>query len=136
MRGYICLSLILLLIASCDRPDCRSANPVFDRFAPDAPEYRAELARQIRRIGPGKLRYWYDGYTSRGGDEFIVTHIQGGGLCAKGELLVTEWSGIEGLRGSDPNGYRGAGLQGLKMDISESPEGVTFIFKSLDHISD
>jgi hypothetical protein len=138
LRNSILILLLLpaLFLDACDRPECRNTNAVFDRFTPESKEYKAELAKQVQRIGAGKLRYWYDGYREEGGHEYIIANIQGNGLCAKGELLVTDWAGIEGLRGAEANGYEGAELSGLRLAITEDAGGAAFIFKGLDSIID
>jgi len=126
----------LLIIASCDQPACRRSSPLFDQFTPDKPVYKAELARQIRRVGPENLRFWFDSYVKREGHEHIIADVQGPGICAKAELLVTDWEGIQGLRGAAPSGYRGAELKGLKMAVEGDGDGVIFLYQGLERIVD
>jgi hypothetical protein len=71
----------------------------------------------------------------RDGKEFILIHIQGDELCAKGELQVPDWNKISGLR-RDVSGYHGAELKGLKMAIRQDSTGTNFIYQQVDRIID
>ena len=129
-------ALALVLTISCEGPACRSSSPVFERFPPDNQAYKQELARQIGRAGTAELRFWFDAYRKRDGQEHIIADVRGPGICAKAELQVSDWRGIEGLRGSEPKGYRGAELKGLEMAVLEKEDRVEFIYRGLDRIVD
>lgn len=135
------LSIPFLLLAififgnSCIRSDCKNSNPVFYKFTPATKEYKNELAKQMLRIGTENLSYRVDKYLKKGDKEFIVIHIQGGELCAKGEIQVYDWGKIGGIR-RERNGYRGAELKGLKIEIEQDSTGTNFIYKNIDRIID
>lgn len=130
------MAILLLFIASCDRPECVNKNPVFTRFAPDAKEYKRELAREMQRIGQKKLSYRFDRYERRETGEYILVHAQGHGLCAMARIRVESWDNtIKGLRGG--GGYRGAGLIGLRVDVVQLDSGeVELVYSGLDRIFD
>lgn len=127
---------ILVLTFSCDRPNCKNENTIFDQFAPDSREYKDELARQLQKTDETELTYWFDQYELKGDKEYINIHIQGNDLCAKGLVLVEEWKGLEGIRKTKGISYRGAQLAGFEMDIVENSSGTEFIFKNIDYIID
>lgn len=132
------LSLLIVIFNfanSCNRPECRNINPVFDKFTFDTKEYKSELAKQIQSIGTENLSYWFDKYYKKAGKEFIVIHIQGGALCAKGEIQVNDWSKISGMR-REVSGYSGAELSGLKIEIEQDSIGTNFIYDNIDRILD
>src|SRR5690349_17268747 len=60
------LSSFLLLLVSCDRPECQNYNKVFDQYTPDREEYKLELAKEVKGK-EGKLRYWLDKYQEKRG---------------------------------------------------------------------
>lgn len=132
----LCLLIIIFIYAnSCNRPECRNINPVFDKFTFDTKEYKSELARQIQSIGTENLSYWFDKYLNKGSKEFIVIHIQGAELCAIGEIQVNNWGKISGMR-REVSGYRGAELRGLKIQIEQDSTGTNFVYDNIDRIID
>lgn len=89
---------ILVVMLSCNRPDCKNENTIFNQFAPDSREYKEELARQLQKMDQTELSYWFDQYELKDSEEYVIIHIQGNYLCAKGVVLVEEWKGMEGIR--------------------------------------
>lgn len=126
----------LVLLISCDRPDCTNSNPVFAQFPPHSGEYRNELAKQLASRDQNDLRYWFESYEVKDGKEYINVYIQGGGLCSKGFVLVDGWEGLEGIRKTKGMGYRGAELRGFEMDIREDSSRAEFVFKHVASIID
>src|SRR5690242_16485970 len=100
-------TIAFLLMNSCSMPECKNSNPVFDSFSPDANEYKNELAKQIRNIGSENLSYWHNTYVKKNSTEYIVVNIQGQELCAVGEIEVSDWQKISGMR-TENSGYTGA----------------------------
>lgn len=129
------LLVIIVFTSACDRPECKNTNAIFDQFTLDKKEYKSELAKQMQSVGAENLTYWFDKYLKKDDKEFIVIHIQGEGICAKGEILVNDWNKIEGMR-REHAGYRGAELEGLKIAMEEGSSGTNFIFKDIDKIID
>lgn len=126
---------LCLAVGSCNMPECRNTNPIFDNFAPDTQEYKNELAKQIKDIGIENLSYWHDKYVKKDDAEYIVVYIQGQNLCAKGEIQVDDWKKISGLR-KDISGYSGAELEGLDFEIIQNSTETNFLFKDVDRIID
>jgi hypothetical protein len=93
------------------------------------------LAKQIKSIQAENLSYWYDKYLKKDGREYIVVYIQGQGLCAKGEIQVTDWSKITGMR-KEISGYGGAKLEGLNFEIIQDSTGTNFLYKDVDRVID
>lgn len=132
--NFFVLLLIIVFAYSCDRPECKNANPIFNQFAPDTREYKSELAKQMQTIGAANLRFWFDKKIERGGKEFIEIYIQGDGLCAKGELLVVDKSKLKELRNN--GGYRGAELRGVEIKTVLDSTGTNFVLENIDSIID
>ncbi|MDB5230180.1 MAG: hypothetical protein JWN76_985 [Chitinophagaceae bacterium] len=129
------LAIVYIAFSSCNRSECRNTNLIFDKFSPDTKEYKTELAKQIQNVGAENLSYWHDKYLKKDGAEYIVIYIQGQGLCAKGEIQVTDWSKIIGMRG-ESSGYRGAKLEGLNFKIIQDSRGTNFLYKDIDRVVD
>ncbi len=129
------LTTIFIFANSCNRPECRNTNPFFDKFTFDTKEYKTELARQIKSIGTENLFYVHNKYLKKNSKEYIVIHIQGGELCAKGEIQVNDWSKLSGMR-REISGYRGAELQGLTFKIEQDSTGTNFVYENIDRIID
>ena len=130
---YGSVLLLALVAVSCNRQECTNTNPVFDHFAPDTKQYRAELAKQIRMRGNRQISYWFDRHAEIDAKEYIVVYAQADSLCAKGYIRVDNWNKIEALRAGELRGYSGAGLRGLKCEMSADTE---LVFTGLDRIID
>ena len=133
-------SIILVALAagtsSCNMPSCENTNPTFTRYTPDKEEYKAELAKQINLIGESNLRYWLKDLTERNGQSYINVFVQGEGLCAVEEVQVNNWEKLKSIRETKGAGYSGAELKGLKVAITQTPTGTSFIYKDVDRIID
>lgn len=135
-KSILILSTLLIFLASCDRPDCKNTNSVFDSNGLETNVYKQELAQEIDRIGKNNLTYWLSSYTEQNEKEFITVNIQGDGLCAKGLLQVNDWKNIEGIKRTKGVSYIGAQLKGLTFDIITNGESIDFIYKSIERIVD
>ncbi len=136
LKSILFLATALIFLASCDRPDCKNTNPVFDSNGLESNTYKQELIKEMDRIGKSNLTYWLSSYSEQNGKEFITVNIQGGDLCAKGLLQVTDWKNIEGIKRNKGVSYIGAQLKGLTFDIITTEESVDFIYKNVERIVD
>lgn len=127
----------LLFNVSCDRPVCKNTNPIFDKYLPEAKEYKAELVKQLAKTDESKLTYWMDKYQEENNTKYLEVYIQGDGLCAKMELTISDSKkGIEGIIRTKGISYGGAELEGLKFDIKQDSTSTEFIFKEISGIID
>ncbi|MEO1049371.1 MAG: hypothetical protein AAFX87_02020 [Bacteroidota bacterium] len=138
MKG---LSLLVLLIftfilTSCDRPECKNTNPIFDANSFESNIYKKELIKEIDEIGKENLTYWLSDYSEQNGQEYVVIYIQGQELCAKGLIHVTDWKNMKGIRSTKGKGYRGAQLKDFDFEVTTEVESIAFEFKSLSSIID
>jgi hypothetical protein len=128
--------VVFLTAVSCDRPACDNKNPIFDNYDINSVEYKAELIKQIEKIGHENLSYWLESYTAENEKEYIVVYIQNDSLCAKGKILVTDWKKIEGIRRTKGGSYRGAKLKGLTFRIENDSNSIELIYEGLTRIVD
>ena len=129
--------VLTILVTGCDRPTCKNTNPVFDKYSPDAKEYKDELVKQLATVDKSKLTYWMDTYQADNNSQYINAHIQGDGLCAKIVLTINSSDkGIEGIIKTKGMGYRGAELEDLKFDIKQDSTSTEFIFQEISGIVD
>ncbi len=136
MKSIFILSTLLFFLASCDRPDCKNTNPVFDSNGIETNIYKQELVKQMDKVGKDNLTYWLSNYIEENGKEFITVNIQGGDLCAKGLLQVNDWKSIEGIKRTKGVSYNGAQLKGLKFNTITTGESIDFIYKNIESIVD
>jgi hypothetical protein len=120
---------------SCGGPECKNNNLALDKLSSEMAEYKAELAKQIKISGTDNLSYYYDGYMKKDSLEYISIRIKGDSLCAKGELLVKDWTKLGDLR-RNVSGFSGAELKGLKFEIEENTNPVNLIFLNVDEVID
>jgi len=124
---------VSIFIVSCDRPECKNINPVFDKYSPETREYKNELVKHLKRIDNSKLSYWLDKYQEDDSLQYLHVFIQGDGLCAKGVVTVNKWDDkLEGIHKAKGKGYSGAELTNLKIDSTNTE----LIYQSIDAIVD
>lgn len=127
----------LTLTASCDRPECKNTNIIFEKYSPESKQYRDELVNQLAKADKSQLTYWMDSYKEKDNSQYLHAHIQGDDLCAKIILTIKdEGSGIEEIIKSKGMGYRGAELEDLAFDIKQNSEKTEFIFREISGIVD
>jgi hypothetical protein len=124
------------MFISCDRPDCKNTNPLFDNYSPNSREYKTELIKQLKNIDKLKLSYWFKEYVESNGQELLLFNIQGDGLCAIIVLTVQQWDKLEELRQKKGVSFRGAEFKNLKFDIQQDSTNVNFILRYFDRIID
>ena len=137
---YFCLFLLLAAsLYSCDRPQCKNTNPVFDKYGFEQREYKAELIKQLKVVDNNKLTYWIDQYVEREGKQFMSLYIQGGDLCAKGIFDITNvppGNRLQFYKQKKGGGFSGAELRGLTYRIDSSNGDYQFIYETVEHIID
>ncbi len=136
LKSILILSTLLIFLASCDRPNCKNTNSIFDSNGIETNVYKNELVKEMDKVGKENLTYWLSNYTEQNGKEFITVNIQGDGLCAKGLLQVNDWKNIEGIKRTKGVSYNGAELKGLTFDIVTNGESIDFIYKNIESIVD
>ncbi len=130
---------LVLLVQSCDRPQCRNTDAVFDQFKPTQKEYKAELVKKISMVDRAKLAYSISERMVDDGRTYLVANVQGEGLCAKAVIDITyvpQTSRLKSFQESTGKGYSGAKLDGLKYTINNRDGEYSFFFVSVDRIVD
>ena len=57
-------------------------------------------------------------------------------LCAKGKIVVKDWTKLKNIKLSRGNSYRGAELQGLKFELQKTNNMSEFVFQDIRRILD
>lgn len=133
---FVILFSLTTVFISCDRPDCKNTNPLFDNYSPDSREYKVELLKQLKNIDKLKLSYWFKEYGESNGKEMLFFNIQGDGLCAVITLNIEQWSKLEEFRQKKGDSFRGAEFKNLEFDIRQDSKNVYFIFRDFERIID
>ncbi len=127
----------LIFIVSCDKPECKNTNFIFDKFNPNTKEYKDELIKQIEKVDKTKLTYWMKSYHENDNYQFINVNVQGDSLCAEIVLKITSSKiGIERILKNKGKGYIGAKLKNLKFKIQKDCVSTEFIFEEISEIID
>lgn len=133
---FIVISMLALIIVSCDRPDCKNENPIFDKYNINSAEYKIELRKQIEKYGQKELQYWFESYIEDNGKEYIIVNVQNNSLCAKAMILVNDWSKIENIKRTKGKGYTGAKLKGLVFEFENDSNKTELIYKDIKRVVD
>lgn len=131
------LILPLLVLASCNMPECKNTNPVFDNNAPNTPAYNAELVKQLK-ANKTSLRYWVDAYRVVNADTYVTLFVQGKDLCARLWLDVGNPGDgtLEHLKEKQAVSYSGAELAELQYRTVPEGDNYRFVYQSADRIID
>jgi hypothetical protein len=136
-KSILLFSILLILLASCNRPACKNDNPIFDKFSPSSQEYKTELANQLKAIDPKELSYWLKEYEEVNGQEYLKFYIQSDNLCAIIVLTMQHWDDkLEHVRAAKGKSYQGEEFTNLKFDVLQDSLKTEFIYKSFVNIID
>ena len=133
---YTFLLLSLICIISCDRPECKNENPIFETNEPNSKTYKDELVDQLTKIEQSKLRYWLQKYEDQNGKESLYFNVQGDSLCAILHFTVNDWTKLENVRERKGVGRRGAEFTNLKFKIVQDSLSTDFVYISYDRLID
>lgn len=131
--------LITGLVSFCNRPDCISANPVFDKFDPESIEYRNELKNQIEQIGQDKLNFWIFSLKRIDGADYLKLYVQSDQLCA---ILFAKNLSFKAIsKFPDKNlesslGYHEARLVNVELKIDTTRNQTNFVIEKIGRILD
>lgn len=134
--GLIFLLLLAVWFLSCDRPECKNQNKIFDNNEPNSELYKKELAKQFNNVDRSKLRYWLQKYEEQNEKESLYFYIQGDNLCAILNLSVTNWDKLENVRERKGVGRRGAEFTNLKFRIIQDSISTKFVYSTFDKLID
>ncbi len=129
---YIILLQIILLLSSCNKPECFTKNTIFKNNEPNSKIYNGELVKQLKSTEHENLRFWLKSYD----EETLYFNIQGSNLCAILPLSIKDWKKLESVKKSKGKGYVGAEFTNLKFDIIQDSIATKFIYKNYDSIID
>lgn len=123
-------------LLSCDRPECRNTNPVFDRHPFHSLEYKAELARVITNKGERNLTYWLAYYYHQDNKDYATIYVQGVNVCAIMLMDITHGEGWKNFKEAQGAGYNGAQLINLHYRIEQNGLQTDFVFEKMRMILD
>jgi len=130
------LLISLICLISCDRPECKNENPIFETNEPNSKKYKDELANQLERVDQSELTYWLQKYDDLNGKETLYFNIQGDGLCAILHLTINDWNKLENIRERKGVGRRGAEFTNLKFQIKQDSFSTDFVYITYDRLID
>ncbi len=129
---YIILLQVILLLSSCNKPECFTKNIIFKNNIPNSKIYKDELVKKLKTEEQEDLRFWLKSYD----EETLYFNIQGNNLCAILPLTIKDWKKLESVQKSKGKGYVGAEFTNLKFDIIQDSIATKFIYKNYDSIID
>jgi hypothetical protein len=129
---YIILLQVILLLSSCNKPECFTKNIIFKNNVPNSKIYKGELVKKLKTVEQEDLRFWLKSYD----EETLYFNIQGNNLCAILPLTIKDWKKLESVQKSNVKGYVGAEFTNLNFDIIQDSIATKFIYKNYDYIID
>ncbi len=130
------ISVLFVTGVSCDRPECKNTNPIFDKYQPNSEVYKRELAEQLKNVDSNQLSYWLKDYEEREGQTYLHFYIQGDGLCAVLVLTMQQWDKLERFKEVKGQGRFNAEFVNLKFEIQQDSLTTNFIYQTFDRMID
>ena len=141
MKNYSILTLCVLCLTffmvSCNHPNGKNTNPIFNQYTPETKTYKDELVKQLHQTDTSQLTYSMEAYKEVNNLPYLYVHIQGDSLNAEMVLQIKDSKkGIEEILSNKGKGYSGAVLEHLRFDIQQDSTATTFVFKEISGIVD
>ncbi len=135
MRYLLLMIMPVLLYASC-KPECRSDNPVLNKYKPSDREYINELAKLVEQADKSSIDGWINSYEQVNNREYMFIDLVGKGICGTAMMDITGNESLGNYRRVKGASYNGGFLDGLQFDILHTDSGNVFVFKEVDNIID
>ena len=137
MKNYFIVICFALLISSCDTPQCKNSNPIFDKNTPESKAYQDELIQQLKTTDNSGLIYTLENYIEKEGTAFLYVRVQNDSLCATAVVKVTDWDvKLEDIHRTKGKGYHGAELKNLQLQIVQDSLKTELLYKDIEAIID
>ena len=130
------VSFLIFIMLSCDRPDCRNMNSIFNEFKPTDESYKRELVKQLKLTDTKDLSFWLLEQVEIEEQIFLIFSIQGHGLCSKIAIRVDHPGKLKSVIEKDGVSFRGAQFVGLTFDIEQDSLSTQFVYKDFDKLID
>lgn len=127
MKTFFIAGLLFTVIAS----GCANNSELNKSRTNDA-LFKATLAKEMA-ARPKSFDFKLDGYFVKDGKEYLSVNVSRTNFNATIPVRVSNWDKLEGIKQTKGMGYRGAGLDGLKLALVNNNE---FEYRGLDHIVD
>ena len=134
-KAPILITLCILTIVRCGKPDCVNTNQIFKEYKPDQIEYQNEIAK-LMELDYDKIDFWLNKYLKNEKGEFIDIQISGDKVCANALVRVTDWTKMEGIQKTQGHAYSGAELVGLKFSLERDSIDTYFLYKDITKVID
>lgn len=132
----ITLGLVFcFLFTACQKNNGVNKEPIFNHNPPESAVYISKLAELIK-ADDDQLSYYIKGYAVQNGHDFLRVNVSGPDILASAYLQINDPKGIEDIVVKHAEGYVGAELEGLKIEIVTNPKGIVFLYKSVEKIVD
>jgi len=127
MKPLLISALLLVAVAS----GCAN-NTELNNSRTNPNLFKATLVKEIN-ARPQSFDFELDKYFVKDGKEYLSVNVSRANFKATIPVLVNNWDKIAGIKSTKGMGYRGAGLEGLKLAVNHDYE---FEYKGLDKIND
>jgi hypothetical protein len=124
-----------LLLSACRRKEGINKEPIFKNNPPESRVYQSKLADLII-ADDDALSYYIKGYAIEHGHDFLLVTVSGPDLLATAYIQINDPKGIEDIVVKHANGYVGAELEGLKLQVTKIPTGAVLLYQSVENILD
>lgn len=134
IKAKLLILAVCCFLAACDARIAENKEPVFNSFKPESKEYRTKLAEKIVN-SQKELTYVFEKYID---DNTIEIIVSGHAFAANCTVIVNDWKGLEEIKDVQGDGYRGAELDGLQLEVEGlgDPKGEIFLYKDINYIID
>lgn len=134
-KATVLLTVWILTVLSCGKPDCVNENQIFNEYEPKQIEYKNEIIK-LMESDYDEMEFWFEKYIKRSKGEFIEIQISTDRFCANALVRVTDWTKMEEIQKTQGHGYAGAELRGLKFTLEGESTDTYFLYNDIEKIID
>jgi len=127
--------LFCYLMMACHHNEGINKEPIFTNNAPESAVYKRKLANLIK-ADDDALSYYVKGYRVQYGHDFLIVTVSGPDILATAYLQINDPIGIEDIVVKRADGYIGAELKGLKIQVTYVPNGAVLLYQGVEKVVD
>ena len=136
MKTVFVIVALFIILASCDRPNCKNTNPIFDDYSPESQIYKNELFSSINNSKIRDFRFWFKDLKQINGIQELQFDIQNENICAVISMEFPQIENLNTLIQKNGNSYHGAEFKNLKFKSIQDSNFIKFVLIDFDEIID
>ena len=87
-----------------EKPECHNINNIFKESLPNSDVYQENVMSVLAKSSSKDFRYFFETFKGESKD-YMVVNFRNDNYCFYGEVFVTDWSKLAGMRKANGKSY-------------------------------